>query len=79
MIGKAQGLIARQIDMEIGIPMMDIRKIVRKIDPKKSFKWGEIFWVNPKCLHEQLGSSLLRTYGGTFARVCVPNLSLGSC
>lgn len=30
MIGKAQGLIARQIDMEIGIPMMDIRKIVRK-------------------------------------------------
>ena len=36
MIGKAQGLNARQIDMEIGIPVMDIRKIVRKIDPKKS-------------------------------------------
>ena len=58
MIGKTQGLIARQIDMEIGIPMMDIRKIVRKIDPKKShlneakyYEWTQSVYMNNWGVH----------------------------
>ena len=58
MIGKTQGLIARQIDMEIGIPMMDIRKIVRKIDPKKSHlneakysEWTQSVYMNNWGVH----------------------------